>query len=438
MDEKTKLSIRSTLMNLVLPLDSFEEIVNLDTLSEIRKATSDKTSLNVDQWVSIAAKRSGISHTILRLVYELCVDFTNRKDNQSVWLLLFTLFLQNVSGKRKRRLGIRKKKTDEETLIDFVSTNFAIFKYVFDNELSSKIFYLIFTNYDDRDIVEISSKEISPDIHGVSSCIKNGKKLVWKLGNPHTENLAKMATTAHLPSVSNRKKIVLCQLINQTLVKNTETVSGSSLLIHRCRNSQIYLPTHLRNVDITKTKHCWVVTGPIKETLRVTGCRSISVVAVAKRIIIQECVDCKFYIFTPREPLIATSCRNLTIAWYNINYDGLEENFKKSGIDPKSSNLFNKPKLVTIGNQLSTNYDDVFQVSNTVKSFIFPLNVDNSKEGDFEEDLKSNVDEWENIIELECLAPFQSRILQNLIDKDFNRFIEHNYKVLNENVQNLT
>ena len=82
MDEKTKLSIRSTLMNLVLPLDSFEEIVNLDTLSEIRKATSDKTSLNIYQWVSIAAKRSGISHTILRLVYELCVDFTNRKDNQ--------------------------------------------------------------------------------------------------------------------------------------------------------------------------------------------------------------------------------------------------------------------------------------------------------------------------------------------------------------------
>ena len=64
-----------------------------------------------------------------------------------------------------------------------------------------------------------------------------------------TFKLARMAKTAHLADPGGRKRVVLSCLVKQTVIKNSATVRGSFVMVHRSKQSQINLPTHLQSVD---------------------------------------------------------------------------------------------------------------------------------------------------------------------------------------------
>ena len=305
------MQIRSSLTDLVLPLESRHN-VSSTVLQRLETSVSEADTLTEAQWAEAAGAATQVPRKLLKLVYQLCADFSNRKDNISSSLLVFTLFLQNVSSTRKRRLSEKKKHAVEELLLQFIKDRYDTLTFIFKHqERLDTVLRIIFLDYNPA--VPLDVEKMTHDSHGVVSCIKNGKKLVWKLGNPHTSGLAQMATTAHLSGAGDRKKIVLSQLIRQTLVKSSGSVRGSSVLVHRGNQSQLYLAAILRSLDVSKCRGCVVVAGPVRNTLRVSGCRGVTVVAAARRVVVEQSSDTTLYLLTPAPPLVAASCNNITI-----------------------------------------------------------------------------------------------------------------------------
>ena len=114
------MQIRSSLTDLVLPLESRHN-VSSTVLQRLETSVSEADTLTEAQWAEAAGAATQVPSKLLKLVYQLCADFSNRKDNISSSLLVFTLFLQNISSTRKRRLGEKKKHAVEELLLQFIN-----------------------------------------------------------------------------------------------------------------------------------------------------------------------------------------------------------------------------------------------------------------------------------------------------------------------------
>ena len=132
-----------------------------------------------------------------------------------------------------------------------------------------------------------------------------------------------MATTAHIPG--KKKMIVLSMLVKQTLAKNSGTLSGAMVSLHRSRLSHIYLTTWLDFILINQYTSSTIFTGPVHNTVQMTGCKNITLVTMARRIIILECLDCTLIVFTPTMPVLSISCYNIIFTPFNTNYSGIED-----------------------------------------------------------------------------------------------------------------
>ena len=438
------MQIRSSLMDLVLPLESRHN-VSSTVLQRLETSVSEADTLTEAQWAEAAGAATQVPRKLLKLVYQLCADFSNRKDNISSSLLVFTLFLQNISSTRKRRLGEKKKHAVEELLLQFIKDSYDTLTFIFKlQQRLDSVLNIIFFDYNPA--VSLDVEKMTHDSHGVVSCIKNGKKLVWKLGNPHTSGLARMATTAHLSGAGDRKKIVLSQLIRQTLVKSSGSVRGSSVLVHRGNQSQLYLAAILRSLDVSKCRGCVVVAGPVRNTLRVSGCRGVTVVAAARRVVVEQSADTTLYLLTPAPPLVAASCNNITFGPFNLNYDGLRDDLSQVGLDCNVDNLWSAPEVVTSANE-SPLPSSIFKLKNPVDfdQICFPLNIKCEEivpECPQEylnsiEKRTSVVERWEEEVAEAGLTLAEENTLQALIDRDFNTFVDNHYEVLCSNIQYL-
>ena len=443
-----KLYARSTISELILPINSKTEVISIDTLHALEKSICDKTVLTLEEWLNSCKLVTSLDDTLVKYVYHICEDFYNRKGTIYSWMLVIVLFLQNVNCKRKRRLGDDKKLSTEDKSIQYLQSNLATIVEMFKHERLVKVLELLFSKEKNTSLnyehTEFSQTPIVPDNHGMLFCIQHGKKLVWRLGNDKTQGSAKMATTAHLPSSSGRKKIVLCNLSYQTLIKSSSTVSGSSILLHRCNQSQIYLPTNIRNIDITKCRNCVIVTGPVKKTVRVTGCSNVTVVTLAKRVIIEDCVDCKFYIFTATNPLLSSSCHGLVFAPFNVNYEGLQQDLRIVCLDKEKLSYWDKPVVLSMDNKYSPT--EIFTILDPAqfRKLNFPVNLDlpgfllepPANYGTAEDELLTQ-DDWEKEVDNICLSPHKKQLLQRFVNDEFMKYTKTYYQSLNCNIINL-
>ena len=440
------MSLKTDLNDLIVPLESTYSLP-VDTLKRLEDVLCDRDEeVTLVQWIDVASSVTNLPDSLLRIIFELCEVFFRSKDLIKSSFLMFSLFLQNSASSRKHRLGEMKKRTNEESLKEFFQLNYGNFCHIISQKSRLKeVMGMAIHDYHP----DLDPSQLTNDPHGVISCIKSGKSLTWRLGNPMTSKLAKMATTAHKADPGGRKRIVLSRLVRQTVIKNSATVRGSSVLVHRSKQSQIYLPTLLRSVDIVKTRSSLVVTGPVRRTLRVTGARHVTIVSVARRVIVQDCVDCTFYILTPSAPLLSSSCHNITFAPYNCNYHGFTEDLKHARLDTKSLNLWKSPEIVISKPALllPQPFSNIFSILDAEEfdKVLFPLNIEASRFHptvpmtyiDASHDQTSKVERWDSaVIEAE-LSLHQDEVLNSLIDKDFSRFIKQHYDIISSNINSL-
>jgi len=350
--------------------------------------------------------------------------------------LVLVLFLQGVA--RRKVVGEkRERKTEEEALSDYIVSRMKDLREIFsDSRTLLAVLGSIFDSESENLEQELDSLALNnnnnnvllvPDPRGVVSCIKSGKKLVWKMGSSsnHNTSKAKMATTAHLPG---KKMIVLSKLENQILAKNSQTVAGGAVSLHRAKFSNIYLTTWLDSITINKSTSSIILTGPVSNTVKVSGCRNLTIVTLARRIVIQECLDCTFYIFSPTRPVMSTTCHNITFAPFNTNYLGLEEDLARASLGKDIYNEWNNPILMSstereIFSLLDPSMFDslCLPFSNCLTVPLIPLPIE--YEMAYKE--KQNaVSAWEKAKVVASLSSQESALLESLVRKEYNEYLE--------------
>jgi len=254
-------------------------------------------------------------------------------------------------------------------------------------------------NFSKDDICQTLKTRLVPNLFGVKTCIKSGKRLSWPVGRfgseDNSQDKPKMATNAH--KTDQHKLIVINQLTNKTVARKSATLTQSHVKIHRCKQSFIYLMTSLRSLSITKCSDTTIVTGPIRNNLNINRCTNVRVISVANRVIIGETFNSLLHIATPNEIIFnGETCRNVTLAPFNTNYANLEDDLEKVGMLKIPTSVWKKPIVLT-KSEIKTNCRAAFPFKimrpELFSAFVVPfkgLNVNNIM-FDLEDEYKQNV-----------------------------------------------
>ena len=434
--------VRSRLLEVVLP--STNTTFTTSSLIDLSYLLG-SGDVSFQQWEEAVCSLYDLKEDVVNLYFHIGHDhFGHQHDSDRGvggyhvpgHLLVLVLFLQGVA--RRKRVGEkRQRKTEEEALSEYVISRMEDIREIFPD--SQALLAVLATIFDSEsgnleqefDIHSLNKNSIKAllvtDPRGVVSCIKSGKKLVWKMGSNsnHSSSKAKMATTAHLPG---KKMIVLSKLENQILAKNSLTLAGGVVSLHRAKFSNIYLTTWLDCININKSTSSIILTGPVSNTVKVSGCRNLTIITLARRIIIQECLDCTFYIFTPSRPVMSTTCHNITFAPFNTNYLGLEEDLTRARLKKEIQNEWNNPIQMSYTEREIFSLLDPFMFDSLCLPFsnylTFPLlPLPTEYEMAYKE--KQNVvSDWEKAKLMANLSCQELGLLQSLVRKEYNEYLE--------------
>ena len=433
--------VKSCLLDLVLPLDTdIRDVV----FPELAKSLQGKL-VTRDLWLSETSHISAVNQDILEQIFIVTLHFYKAETSVFGHLLVFSLFLQKIAVRGKRLLGQRRKLTDEELLSQFLSDSWPTLKTIFERNALKEILSIALEKSEEspgmEEVVMQESLQTLPDSHGVIACIKNGTKLAWSLANKKTANKAKMATTAEVKG-GVRKQIVLSQLTKQTLVKDSDTLRGASLLVHRCRQSQLFLPTRLQGLKVTKCEGLMMVVGAVRGTVRVSGCRNSSLVVTARRLMVQSCVNVTFHLLTPTKPLVSPCSHNITFAPLNINYTGLAADMKEAGLEAGAENCWDSPLVmsrIALERQvcsLQPHQEFDLAMFPVTSALLSPLVVPPDNYQAVVEEKSRRVTEWEEM--LAKLEPSQLDVYLPLLHKKLDSFIEkENLASMISNIESL-
>uniref|UniRef100_H2ZPA7 TBCC domain-containing protein 1 n=1 Tax=Ciona savignyi TaxID=51511 RepID=H2ZPA7_CIOSA len=200
---------------------------------------------------------------------------------------------------------------------------------------------------------------------GLSSCITAGEKLKWitaSLKHPEQTRKKPRIVTNTSTAPAGHKVVFFTQCSNQTIARQTETLNGNYVKIHRCHKAYFYLLSPLKCVSIEKCTGSTFTLGPVATCVRIVSCQNIVVVAPCRSIMITGSENITIYLTTPTNPII--SCDNVlsrasppvTFAPYNTFYPDLERHLADVGltISPQTDK-WNSPICVGNLNNLALN-----------------------------------------------------------------------------------
>ncbi len=99
-----------------------------------------------------------------------------------------------------------------------------------------------------------------------------------------------------------------------------------------CSDAHIYLLQPFEHATISVCTGCTIVVGAVAGLLQVVDCERTTITSAARRVLVSNCYDVTYNIFTPSPPLLVGDNRNCQFAPYNTYYDGLREDLLATGL----------------------------------------------------------------------------------------------------------
>ncbi|XP_064612492.1 TBCC domain-containing protein 1-like isoform X2 [Liolophura sinensis] len=201
---------------------------------------------------------------------------------------------------------------------------------------------------------------VSQNPFGISACITSGKRLSWPVsaeesrpadkesGDAHRSKRGRIATnspTVPDDHVLGNKIIIMSQVSKQTIGRSSRTLENSSVKIHRCHYSYLYLLSPLRSVTIEKCRHSVIVLGPVETTIHISHCEQVTVISPCRNIMISGSTLCVLYLLTPQRPLILGGNDTILLAPYHTFYPQLESHMAQAGLG-EARNLWDQPLCI--------------------------------------------------------------------------------------------
>lgn len=166
---------------------------------------------------------------------------------------------------------------------------------------------------------------------GITACLRSGKKLAWAQQVEGAMKRAKIARNIHTAPPGS-KMVLISQVLNQTLAKASDKLTGANIKIHRCSDAFIYLLSPLRSVNVDKCRDSTVVLGPVETSVHIHGCQNVRVVCVTSRIAVGASSRCTVHSLTPTRPLLLPGNSDITLGPFHTFYPSLEDHMASVGL----------------------------------------------------------------------------------------------------------
>uniref|UniRef100_UPI00358E6A17 TBCC domain-containing protein 1-like isoform X1 n=2 Tax=Myxine glutinosa TaxID=7769 RepID=UPI00358E6A17 len=172
----------------------------------------------------------------------------------------------------------------------------------------------------------------------LSSCVQYGRQLSWAEHGRGTTKQVRVAFCSH----SGSKVLLLSDLSGQTVARSSARLTGAHVVLHRCSSAYIYLLSPMRSVTLNRCRRLQLVLGPVETSVRLCGCREVTVAAACRRLGIISSSSCTLHLLTPSRPLVFTGNEGLKFAPLHVYYPLLEEHMAYCGL-ASIPNLWDKP-----------------------------------------------------------------------------------------------
>lgn len=248
---------------------------------------------------------------------------------------------------------------------------------------------------------------------------------------PSTNRSRIMSNISHAPP--EQRFLILSQVCKQTVAKANDSYSGSTVKIHRCHYSYIYILCPLRAVTVENCHNSTIVLGVANTAVNIIGCCNCTFYVVCERISFSGCSDCSFHLCTPTKPVILPGNEKLVLAPYHTYYPTLEEHLRGPWGIPIEPNLWNDPLVLASdrGEGSSPVYHELSPTD--FFTFTIPFSMKGSTDGPpiplpkkYEKALKDReraINNWYQLVKTSSLTKPQRRQLQKDVQDRFQEWL---------------
>jgi len=175
------------------------------------------------------------------------------------------------------------------------------------------------------------------------------------------------ACSTYLTGVSDPEQhgapLVLNSILRTTVMHEENRASETSrsdlrdvpnlrpVQVNHCHDSYIYLLGAFQSATVLGCTDCTIVLGAVASLVNIVECERIQLVTCCRRIVINNCLDSVFPVYTQSSPVLCGDNRTCQVAPFNTYYPWLSTNLLEAGLptrSPPSINFWNTPLDLTL------------------------------------------------------------------------------------------
>lgn len=161
---------------------------------------------------------------------------------------------------------------------------------------------------------------------------KGDKKKAFQ-SNQAKEANVKIITSA---SKSSEFGFTIKNKANETIEVNENDVKGQDVMFTQLSNCTIIMKSNPITLHCTQLSNCVLKCGPVQTSIYLDHCNDCKLSIACQQLRAHNSTNTKIYLHVTSKGIIE-DCKEIQVAEYDMNYEGLDDQFEKLGLDKKTN-----------------------------------------------------------------------------------------------------
>ncbi|KAL0224867.1 hypothetical protein RCL1_002779 [Eukaryota sp. TZLM3-RCL] len=109
------------------------------------------------------------------------------------------------------------------------------------------------------------------------------------------------------PGSTRLRGLFFTNLSSSIIFPSRSDIQGQPLVLENLSSCTIKLFSHVASLRVSDLSDSIVIVGPVQSACHLTNCRDCIFVLTSHQVRIHDCVNCKFFVFCPTNPVIENS-----------------------------------------------------------------------------------------------------------------------------------
>eukprot|EP01051_Picozoa_sp_SAG22_P006453 SAG22_NODE_423_length_10665_cov_7.110543_6_plen_590_part_00 len=145
-----------------------------------------------------------------------------------------------------------------------------------------------------------------------------------------------------MPMTKEQKAIyVQINKANETILRPPGSIAGQPFVGDGLTDCKVLILDHCAQVQLDDLTRCTVTVGPCEDSIFIRNAVDCEVHAIGRQIRTRDCVNCKFYLHVPTDPVIE-NVHGCEIGEFHSQWPGLDDQFVAAGLDRGAENKWDK------------------------------------------------------------------------------------------------